>query len=176
MAAPPIRDTLARTIIPGAQVPSIAYPEAASQSFNAGDFVTLASGAITLATATAGATSTSLAGIVLGMALAPATGTTGNLIPVALAAPGVQFSLPVCSGTASSTSVSTSVGSAYDLAKPTLGGVATFAVNLASAVNASAAATTSCVSVIDYDRSSLGQANGRLWVSLSPVSRLASLR
>jgi len=59
------------------------YPEAASQSFKAGEFVYLVGGKVTVCA--------SDATVILGMAVADATGTTDSSIPVLLAEAGTEF-------------------------------------------------------------------------------------
>lgn len=81
------------------------FPEAASQSFKAGEFVNLVSGKVTVLSGTA-----QLQGKILGLALADASGTTDTAIPVAVAEEGVLFEM-----NATSTTAVTSVGAVYGL-------------------------------------------------------------
>jgi len=102
------------------------YPEAASQTFKAGDLVTLSSGkvAVAVAASTTYASADLEAGTVLGIALADATGVTGTAVPVAIANSRLLIPLLVLHGTpASAVTAVTQVGTAYDIAHYTINGV-----------------------------------------------------
>lgn len=81
------------------------FPEAASQSFKAGEFVNLVSGKLTALSATP-----QLQGKIAGMAMQDATGTTDTAIAIAVAEEGVLFEM---NGT--TTSAITQAGGAYGI-------------------------------------------------------------
>ena len=105
------------------------YPEAASQTFKAGDLVTLSSGkvAVAVAASTTYASADLEGGTVLGIALADATGVTDTAVPVAIANSRLLIPLLVLHGTpASAVTAVTQVGTAYDIAHYTINGVTTW--------------------------------------------------
>ena len=99
-----------------------AYPEAASQSFKKGDFLTVDSNGRAQLAAAAGssvgattATLNNLANRIIGRAEADASGTTGKMLPVLLVE-GSEFLLPVWHGTPSSAVPNTNqIGKTYEL-------------------------------------------------------------
>lgn len=90
------------------------YPEASSAGFKEGDFVKLASGKVAISAA---AGNTLAASVILGMALADASGTsTGTpTIPVAVFDGDTIIKLPVVSGSSSTSTALTAVGTAYGI-------------------------------------------------------------
>lgn len=91
------------------------FPEAASQTFKAGDLVTLSSGSVA-ALATADGAITSSNNTVLGVALADATGVTSTQIPVKVVDDETLVLLPVYHATAASAIPNNAtVGASYQL-------------------------------------------------------------
>lgn len=90
------------------------YPEGSSAGFKEGDLVKLSSGKVVIAVA---AGSTLAASVVLGMALADASGTsTGTpTIPVAVFDGDTIMKMPVVSGSSSASTALTDVGLAYGI-------------------------------------------------------------
>ena len=86
------------------------FPEAASQSFVTGDLVYLTSNALTVCGADPAA--------ILGFALAPASGTTGTMIPVWVIKGGHTYLMNVYHATATSATFSDNSGidTAYEIA------------------------------------------------------------
>lgn len=80
------------------------YPEAASQTFKAGELVTLSSGAVAAAAAT---------GSVLGIALKDASGTAGTSIPVHVITPEDLVRIRVYNGTSIVSSDNATLGASY---------------------------------------------------------------
>lgn len=101
----------------------VELPEAASQTFKKGDFLTLDSNGRVQQTLSAGnnlgattASTNNTALRIVGRAEADASGVTGRFVPVMVAEPGTAFSLPVYHGTPSSAVPNTSlVGKSYPL-------------------------------------------------------------
>lgn len=91
------------------------WPEAASQSFKAGDLVYLASGKVTLVKAAGN--NLAAADRIVGMALEDATGTTDTDLQVWMFQPGMTIRLPVyhSGGAASSVTAVSGNGTAYEL-------------------------------------------------------------
>lgn len=87
----------------------VELPEAASQTFKKGDFLTLDGNGRVQQALSAGnnfglttAATNNLASRIVGRAEADASGVTGRFVPVMVAEPGTQFSLPVWHATPSS--------------------------------------------------------------------------
>lgn len=110
----------------GSTPPTVIVPEAASQTFKAGDFVTLSSGKATIAIA-ANATYTSgdlESGLIFGTAVADATGTTDAPCAIELITDNSLFMLPAGHATpASAVNAVAQLGVGYDLIHHTSGGV-----------------------------------------------------
>lgn len=104
-----VRNQLAARLATPAKI--LYFPEAASQSFKAGEFVYLVSGKVTIISSTSQSVSK-----IAGMALADASGTTDTALPVAIAEEGVLFELCVYHSTpASAITAITQVGVSYGL-------------------------------------------------------------
>jgi len=107
------------------------FPVAASQTFKAGDWVTLSSGKVAVAVAAgsnvAGGTK------ILGIAQADAPTTTDTLVPVILADDSTQFAVTIYHGTpVSAVSAIAQLGTAYEVRNDTVGGSV---VDIASTTN-----------------------------------------
>lgn len=140
------------------------YGEAASQTFKAGDLVTLSSGLVAEAAAEGADVG---AGTILGMALSPATGVTGSRVEVAVAGERTLFSLPVYHATpASAITATASIGAAtMDITRQTVGGVSSFAVDINDTSNANA-------SLVNIDANyPVGEQYGRYWVRIPAAKR-----
>lgn len=121
------------------------FPEAAAQSFKAGDFVNLSSGKVQLAVAASGtyASADLNNANILGMVTHDATGVTDSDVTVVLASDDTLFCLPVLHNTpASAVTAITQVGTVYDIAHYTLGGVTAWGVTLDDTADP-------CVEVVD---------------------------
>jgi hypothetical protein len=108
------RSTNGATIIP------LVLQEAATQTFKAGDFVYLASNAVTAIVAPSGTYASAKADTgtnkIVGMALDDATGTTGSNIRVVLATEDVEFEFNIAHDTtASAITAATQVGQTMEL-------------------------------------------------------------
>lgn len=96
----------------------LTFPEAASQTFIAGDLVTLSSGKVAVAVAASAthASSDVEAGTILGVALENASGTTDDPVKVAIADDRLQILLTVIHGTpAIAVTAVAQVGVGYDV-------------------------------------------------------------
>ena len=106
------------------------FPEAAGQSFKAGDLVTSSSGSVAALAASDGAI-TNAGNKVLGVALRDASGTAGTSIPVKVIGDEDLVLLPVYHATASSAKPANgTVGSQYQLVRS--GGVYGIAIDQTS--------------------------------------------
>lgn len=93
------------------------YPEAAGQTFKAGDLVTLSSGSVA-ALATSDGAITSSSNKVLGVALRDASGVTGTTIPVKVVDEDTCVLLPVNHGTvANAKPANGTIGNQYQLVR-----------------------------------------------------------
>ena len=113
------RSTSGQTIIP------LVLQEAATQTFKAGDFVYLASNAVTAIVAAnttyGSAKADTGTNKIVGMALDDATGTTGKDIRVVLATEDVEFEFNIANATtASAITAATQVGQTMELLNLTL--------------------------------------------------------
>lgn len=128
--------------------------EAASQSFDRGDFVILDSDGNVATAIASGSDYVNTDPEVLGMALCDASGTSTTEIPVLLATDNVEFLLPVKSTQATA---KTQVGVGYEL---------NHAGNGQYAVDVSTDGTASpCVVVVEIAKDyPAGETNGLLWV------------
>lgn len=100
----------------------VALPEAASQSFKIGDFLTIDSTfgrvmqGMTVNTSLGGTTGGSTDFRIVGRAMQNATGVTGKMVDVMIAEPHTEFLLPVYHGTAASAVPDTNlIGKGFEL-------------------------------------------------------------
>lgn len=128
--------------------------EAASQTFDRGDFVILDSDGNVATAIASGSDYLSTDPEVLGMALADASGTSLTDIPVMLANDNVEFLLPVKSG---NTTAKTQVGVGYELAHV---GNGQYAVDVSPDGTASPMVVITEIAK-DYPA---GETNGWVWV------------
>lgn len=99
------------------------YPEAASQSFVAGDFVTVNSSGQVAIAATAGNALASTGDRLIGVANEAASGTTNNYVEIEVFTEDTRFTLPVYHATpASAVTAETTVDSECVLHNETTGG------------------------------------------------------
>lgn len=102
-------------------VTRLRFPEAASQSFKAGDLVILSSGKVAISVAAGNSLDTDTK--ILGMALEPATGVTDTMVSVLVFLGSVSMDLPVYHGTpASAVTAVANNGTAYALYHSSTGG------------------------------------------------------
>lgn len=146
---------------------SVVYvPEAASQSFKAGDFVNLSSGkaqAIVAAGNNLGSGDK-----IFGRAMQDATGTTDNIIQVLLVTPDTEFLLPIYHGTvASAVAAAGQLGTAYELRNDSSLG---YCVAIDATSNTKVAVTNfyepALASSSGTRRTFSGETNGLIWVSV----------
>lgn len=145
------------------------YPEAASQSFKAGDYVDLSSGKVEVAFAASGTySSADMDGAtILGMAINDATGTTDSPVKVVIADDRTEFLVPVVHATpASAVTAVTQHNMSCDLAHYTLSGVTSWGAAIDDT------AGTNTVRIVDLDDSyPVGEQYGRVWIKVLVAAR-----
>ena len=118
----------------------VALPEAATQSFKIGDFLTLDSNgrlqqALTAGNNFAGSSSGTTTNRIVGRAMQSATGVTGKMVDVMIAEPHTEFLLPVYHGTPSSAVPNTNlVGKGFEV-RYASGTTPFFAVDISANTN-----------------------------------------
>ena len=144
------------------------FPEAATQTFVAGDLVTLSSGKVAVAVAASGTYSSSdvEGGTILGVALEPASGTTDDPVKVAIADGRLEILLTCLHATpASAVTAVAQVGTTYDIGHYTLSGVTGwgYMIDDTSAANA--------MPVDIDDRYAVGEQYGTAWCKIPAAKR-----